>query len=279
MPFFCGNEGAGGESQDGASASHHESMTNTDMDFDMKHLEQSKTCDDGCCDHSEGCKCGGCFCEVRADIQNDANRDTYSGEGGSGVPIAYGELSTDAKHDSGVNALAANLASINTDVSVSLPIAMQRKTHSVPLIGLPSFHRLRELYAHESVEDRSYHNLQYYMKSMHGNNVSDVEYPGDDFVTPIELGSESEHIPFEMDEEHTIDIARVNSNEQPSHPWSSHTRSPTPHTLSDNVSAFLRQAGTLFESEYSMARSDYHIDPPLGFLRLVPECRHAAGCA
>jgi hypothetical protein len=311
----------GGESPDMFPACHDDPVTNSDaeneteMEIDTSDLEQSKTCDANCCDHSCNCKCSSCFCQVRTDIQINANQTTYSGEGGNGelaagvnygqpttaneveidpdLAIAYEEFSLHTTQDSGVNVLPATMASLSTDASVSIPvaIAMQREAHSraASSIGPPSFYGLRARHAHESLEERAHSIMQKYIASMHGGSMSEVEieHPDEVFIFPIEQQAEADldnECIFAMDVDSALglDLARWNSNEVSSHAFSP-TRSHTPHTLSDNVSAFLRHTGAVFgrESQYSMTMtlSEHHIEPPMGFLPLVQEFRYAAECA
>lgn len=118
--------------RDMTSASYDVSMTISDSecwDVDMAQLEASKTCADGCCDHSFGCKCGYCFCQVRADIQIDSNRTTYT-EKGIGEP-RYGSLNA-------VAALTASPMSLKTDYSSTLPIhVVRQQPWSCPGFAIP----------------------------------------------------------------------------------------------------------------------------------------------
>lgn len=268
MPFLDGHEGfspPSGEILDTASASHDDSMTVSDMEIDMEQLEQSKTCAGGCCDHSCGCMCGGCFCQVRTDIQINSNQTTYAGEGGHAVPIVYGELSTGTINDSVVAALGARLASLNTDASASLPIDIA--PHGLgpdSLVGTFSFDVLRQRDAHQSDEEHRRVRIQRFGLGINEEDVSDFGNPGEHFPSP----QSNNDLIFDFE---SNEATRVNSNDLPPH-----TLTRNAPDSSHNPSIAVEGAGRQFDSASIAMRSQYSMETSLCFypLVVVPECRH-----
>lgn len=270
MPSLYDDEGSlqqGGESPDTASASPNDAITNSDMDIDMEHLEQSKTCAGGCCEHSGGCQCDGCFCQIRNDIQINANRTTYSGEGGDAAAVPYGELSTNANDDNGVAAIGARLASLNTDAFGSLPINIcSYRIGSDSLIGPPSFASLRERDGHQSYEEHMRVKLQRFGLDVDADNASDFDNPGELFKPP-----QSDIFDFESNE-----LRRFNSHDLPPDTLTQNARNS-----SHNASIAIGAAGGQFDTTSFPTRSQQSLEMSLCFypLVLVGECRHAAVCA
>jgi hypothetical protein len=269
MPFLSDDDGSpprGGESPDTASTSQDDSLTNTDMEIDLEHLEQSKTCAAGCCDHSCGCQCGGCFCQVRTDIQINANQTTYSGQGGTAAPIAYGEISTGANNDGGVAALGVRLASSNTDTMSSLPVDIPLYGfRQDSLVGPPSFASLRERDAHQSYEEHMRLNIRRFGLEVDTDDITDFGNPGEHFNSPR---SDCDLI-FEFE---SNELSRVNSHELPPDVLTRNTRSS-----SHNASVAVGGTGGQFDRASSAMRSQYSLGMSLCFdpLVVVPECRHA----
>jgi hypothetical protein len=273
MPSLDGGEDwplQGGQSADTASISQHDAMTNSDMDIDMEQLEHSKTCAGGCCDHSGGCRCVGCFCQVRNDIQINANRTTYSGEGGSAAAGAYGELTSDANNNDGVAALGARLASLNTDALGSLPMDITSlRIRRDSLIGPPSLVSLRERDGHQSSEEHMRVKLQRFGLDIDVDNASDFDNPGDFFNSP----QSNCDLMFDFE---SNELSRFNSQDLPPDVLDSNARNS-----SRNASIAIGGAGHQFDTTSFANRSQYSLDMSLCFypLVVVPECRHAAGCA
>ena len=274
MPFLYGEEGSpplrGGESPDTASTSQDDASTSSEMDIDMEQLEQSKTCAGGCCDHSCGCQCGGCFCQVRTDIQINAHQTTYPGEGGNAAPVAYGELSTDANNDSGVAAIGTRLASLNFDPSSSLPIDIASyRLRPDSLVGPPSLVSLRERDGHQSYDEYFRVNIQRFGLDIDVEDTCDFDNPAELFKSPR---SDCDLIfDFESNE-----LSRFNSHDLPPDALTNKARNS-----SHNASIAVGGAGGQFDTTSFATRSQYSLDMSLCFypLVLVPECRHAAGCA
>ena len=269
MPFLPDDVGSplrGGESPDTASTSQDDSVTNTDMDIDLEHLEQSKTCAAGCCDHSCGCQCGGCFCQVRTDIQINANQTTYSGQGGNTAPIAYGEISTGANNDGGVAALGVRLAISNTDTVGSLPVDIPPYgLRQDSLVAPPSFASLRERDAHQSYEEHMRLNIQRFGLDVDVEDTTDFDNPGEHFNSPPTEGD----LIFEFE---SNELSRVNSHDLPPNILTYHM-----HNSSHNASVAIGGAGGQFDRTSSAMRSQYSLGMSLCFdpLVVVPECRHA----
>jgi hypothetical protein len=260
-------------SQDLNSASPEASVTSSDMDvdLDLEELEQSKTCDSGCCDHSCECKCSSCFCQVRTHIRKNQNQTTDSSERGRGVAIAYDELITGNNNDPGVQALAANFVSLRTDATGSLPI--DNAPHGLRADSLPapaSFDDLRRRDAHQSYNEHMLLNIRRIGLDVdvRADEGSDIDRPGDRFVSPVLPASNSDLMfNFESDK-----LQRTNSHELPPDSYSR-----------GNASAQIQGAGGIFYATSTANRSQYSVEMNL-WLVVVPECRHpyayaAAKCA
>lgn len=248
------------------SANHEEAMTasNCETEADMEHLEESKTCDDGCCDHSCGCNCGSCFCQVRTDIKKNPNQTTYSGEGGNGTAIGFNHRNHGANHDPCVQALAVNMASRCTDCG-SLPI------NKSPL----SFDALRQRDAYQSYEEHMRLNVQ--RLGIHvgidDDHMSDDERPDQDFVSPIAPQSDCELELFVFE---SHELSPVTTHEMPPS-----ALGRDPRGSSRNASIAYRGAGGQFDAASAANRSEYSLNLSLCFypLVVVPECRHAYSAA
>jgi hypothetical protein len=255
------------------SASLEASMTNSDMDVDvdLEELEQSKTCDSGCCDHSCGCKCGSCFCQVRTDIKKNQNQTTYSGEGARGVAIAYNELISVNNNEPGVQALAANFESLRTDATGSL--SSDIAPHVLRGDSLPapaSFYDLRRRDAHQSYDEHMRVNIRRLGLDVDvfADEASDIDRPGDHFVSPVLPDSDCD-LMFEFDSDMP---QRTNSHELPPDDYSR-----------GNASANVQFTGGNCGATSTANRSQISVEMNL-WLVVVPECRHsyaysAAECA
>jgi hypothetical protein len=226
----------------------------------MEQLKKPKTCAGGCCDHSCGCQCGGCFCQVRTDIQINAHQTTYPGEGGNATTVAYGELSTDANNDIGVDAIGARLASLNTDPSSSLPIDIASyRLRPDSLVGPPSLASLRERDGHQSYDEYFRVNIQRFGLDVDMEDASDFDNPAKLFTSPR---SDCDLIfDFESNE-----LSRFNSHDLPPDALT-HKARHSSHNANDAVGG----AGGQFDTTSVATRSQYSLDTSLCFYPLVLE--------
>ena len=105
-----------------------------EMEGDPSCLEKSKTCTANCCD---------CFCQVRTDIQINANQTTYSGGGrdnGRILAVPYGGHGFQVRN--GVQALAAASASLSASASPSVLGSVLLESSVQPMDSPPTYEAL-----------------------------------------------------------------------------------------------------------------------------------------